>query len=213
MAGYPVKDHVTASGFLPPGRPNHFGLDLIGPGGEVHAVGAPEDCSVVAVYGGGSDGGRADNTTAPAPFDGYGPAGVLVKGKSGVFHLLAHMDPQGWDVDATASSLGPSGETPTLDHPTDVMDPPTKSRTYLEGQQIGRMAPHVGKSGPHTHWEVRQTPIDDPSTRALNTFDPDQWVSADGDVTKIARVLTVTAKRDDIPWWVWAIGLYLLSKS
>lgn len=216
MAIYPVKDHRVASGFLPPGRPNHFGLDLIGPDGSVEPVGAPERGSIVAVWGVGTDGARADNTTVTDKrFDGYGPAGVLLKGASGVFHLLAHMDPQGWDVDAgpSARQTGPTGAEPTLDHPADVVEPPTLARVYEEGEQLGKMAPHVGKSGPHCHWEVRKEPIDNPSTRALNTFDPDQWVAANGDTSRIAQVLTVTATRPGIPWWLWlAIGYVLLDR-
>lgn len=210
MARYPVKDVHIASGFLPKNRPNHFGLDLAD--APHTAVGAPEDMSVVRVWGKGTDGDRADNTRADAPFDGYGPAGILAKGKSGVFHLLAHLDPQGWDVDADSKDA--HGVLATLDNPTGEIAPPTVGETFLEGQQVGRMPSHVGASGSHTHWEVRIEPIDNPTTRALNTYDPTQWVEHGGDTSQIARVLTISASPDKgIPWWVWAIGLYFLSKK
>jgi hypothetical protein len=72
------------------------------------------------------------------------------------------------------------------------------------------MPSHVGASGAHTHWEVRIEPIDNPTTRALNTYDPVQWVAAGGNTATIARVLTVSASPDAIPWWAWAVGLWLL---
>jgi len=215
MPRMPVKDGVVASGFLPKGRPNHFGDDVVDPHGDAAAVGAPEAGSVVIVFGKGADGGAPDNTKVPSDprFEGYGPAGVVLKGDSGVFHLLAHLDPAAWDENAGSTSLGP-GHQPTIDHPAAVVDPPTLARRYEEGEQIGAMAPHVGAAQSHTHWEVRKTAVDNPSNRALDTFDPQDWLRVDGHTNLIATTLRVTASPDKgIPWWVWLVALWAISKS
>ena len=59
----------------------HWALDIANPVGA--AVVAPEDATVTH---------RWDDDVTP-PFAGYGPGGVLVRGASGLFHLLAHMTP------------------------------------------------------------------------------------------------------------------------
>jgi murein DD-endopeptidase MepM/ murein hydrolase activator NlpD len=212
MARFPVKEpHRIASGFKPADRPNHFGVDLAGTAGD--PIGAPESGNVVEVWGVGADGARADNTSVAGDkrFDGYGPAGVLIKGDSGVFHLLAHIDPGGWTPVAGTAVF----HTPTLEAPTDHVKTPDVGDVVVEGEQVGRMATHVGAAGPHVHWEVRKQPIDNPTTRELNTFDPTQWVTAGGDTKRIAEVKTIAKPTTgDIPWWVWLIvGYYVIRKT
>jgi murein DD-endopeptidase MepM/ murein hydrolase activator NlpD len=210
MPIFPVKEpHRVASGFKPADRPNHFGLDLAGTAGD--PVGAPENGTIVEVWGHGSDGTRADNTSVAddARFQGYGPAGVLIKGDSGVFHLLAHLDPQGWD-----DSIVPLIITPMIVLPKPVIKSPVKGDVVIEGEQVGRMPTHVGAAQPHVHWEVRKQPIDNPTTRELNTFDPAKWVAAGGDTGKLAETTTVAKKPPGgIPWWGWLIIGYLFVKS
>jgi hypothetical protein len=207
MAIFPVKPPVhVASGFKPAGRPNHFGLDLVG-GGAGSGVFAPEDSELAMFFGVGADGTVADNTRAAAPFDGYGPAGVLLHGRSGAFHLLAHLDPQGWDENVP-NQLPIS----SLTNPSEKVFPPTVGRSYAEGEQVGRMPTHVGASGAHTHWEVRKEPIDNPTTRELNTVDPARWLELRG--PDPATMLSVKPKKGvEVPWWVWVGGLYLLREQ
>src|SRR3990172_10802187 len=58
----------------------HWGVDTFTIGG-IRDVWAPEAGGVVAVADGSSP-----------PFSGYGPGVVLLKGASGVYHLLSHLD-------------------------------------------------------------------------------------------------------------------------
>jgi murein DD-endopeptidase MepM/ murein hydrolase activator NlpD len=92
MARYPVDSPDVASGYgyrqdprgglLPQG---HYALDLRGAAGT--AVRAPEAATVTAVW--------TDDTP---PWKGYGPGGVELSGESGVYHVLAHMDPAHLEV-------------------------------------------------------------------------------------------------------------------
>jgi murein DD-endopeptidase MepM/ murein hydrolase activator NlpD len=212
MPIFPVRPPPNiASGFKPAGRPNHFGVDLAGTAGD--PVGSPEAGTVAEVWGVDTDGTRADNTTVAADgrFDGYGPAGVLIKGDSGVFHLLAHLDPQGWLAPTETSLSLP----PTIAVPRERVFVPAKGDKVLEGEQVGRMPTHVGAAGPHVHWEVRKQPIDNPTTRELNTVDPSAWVAAGGDTSKLATVKSIAAgKPGDIPFWVWLlVGYWLIRKA
>lgn len=116
----------------------HWGLDI--PARPTTAVVAPESMTVVEVW-----------TGDVAPFVGYGPAGVLAKGDSGVYHLLAHLDPLAWTDD----------------------NRPTKGQRFDVGEQVGFPSPTVSPS--HVHWEVRIKPIDSPATRGGNTLDPRAW--------------------------------------
>lgn len=126
----------------------HWGVDL--PAATDTAVVAPERMTIAYVW--------TDNTTAP--FAGYGPAGVLAQGKSGRWHLLAHLDPKAWTAEGAA--------------------PPAPQKVYEKGEQVGFPSPTggegVGTAQPHTHWEVRVNPIDAPSTRKANTLDPIAWL-------------------------------------
>lgn len=124
----------------------HWGVDLRrDPDDDVVS---PERAVVEAVW----------NDNATAPFVGYGPGGVLLRGSSGIYHLLGHLDPGAW----SASSR------------------PTKGQVFEKGQFIGHTAPTgspgVFQAAPHVHWEVRVKPIDSPATRQNNTLDPLKWL-------------------------------------
>jgi murein DD-endopeptidase MepM/ murein hydrolase activator NlpD len=89
----------------------HFGVDLFALSSQVFA---PENGVVIDVADGQS-----------APFVGFGPGVILMKGASGFFHLLAH-----------------------LNFGTIVVRP---GQQISEGQFIALFDPGIG----HTHWEVR----------------------------------------------------------
>lgn len=147
----PVKlsDAVMRAGNLPGGngygvyRPKqangvwHWGLDIANPVGA--DVVAPEDGTVAYRWD--------DNKTAP--FVGYGPGGVLLKGASGLYHLLGHTNPA-----ATVGELVQGGEV--VGHTGDL-----------------------GAVASHCHWEVRVKPIDSPATRGGNTLNPIAWLKGD----------------------------------
>jgi hypothetical protein len=130
----------------------HWGLDLptasLRPSGNATPVVAPERLKVVHVW---------TNNTTP-PFVGYGPAGVLGLGDSGVYHLLAHLDPTAWSSGAV----------------------PKRAEVYEPGEYIGLVDPKQA----HVHWEVRIEPIDSPDTRAGNTIDPIRWVRGESRVLR-----------------------------
>lgn len=170
MASLPVPGGKIASRFgINRGGVWHWGDDVAGPAGAT--VVAPEAMTVVTVST-SADPERADNTTLPAPFGGYGPGIVLAKGASGAFHLLAHLATV--EV-AEGAELG-------------------------EGDHVGTLATHVGKSGPHTHWEMRIKPIDSPATRASNTFDPERWLAS-------GRLEVNTAPQT---WLAWGLLLWFV---
>lgn len=140
---YPVDSISLASGYgvrvVRGASQGHWGYDLAGKAGD--AVKAPEVMTVTRRW--------TDDTTPP--FVGYGPGGIEALGDSGVYHLLAHLDPSTIAVD--------------------VGEP------VMEGEIVGRMPSHVGAAGPHVHWEVRKREVDSPSTRAGNTLVPASWVT------------------------------------
>lgn len=112
----------------------HPGVDLVGRRGT--PVRAPEDGVIVRTANGAS-----------APFTGYGPWLVILQGRSGVYHLLAHLDP------ATAA-LG----TPGL--------------AVKAGAILGTTS-----SANHVHWEVRAAPTPPPGgSNATNNSDPLAWL-------------------------------------
>lgn len=112
----------------------HPGVDVVGRAGT--PVMAPE-AGVIAVVADGNS----------PPWSGYGPWLVLIKGDSGKYHLLAHLEP------ATAA-LGPYGMRVT------------------EGQVIGKTS-----SANHTHWEVRTKPTPGAGKTNLdNNTDPIAWM-------------------------------------
>lgn len=164
MARYPVDGKPRiASGYKDARRTadgagfGHLGADVAGGAGT--PVLAPEAGVVVDVYG-SPDPERDDNTTIltdstltqgiKAPWNGYGPGGVVIQGDDGWCHLLAHLATQTVAV----------------------------GDRVAEGEQVGTMATHVGNAGSHTHWEVRRRPIlflgQD---RVDNTIDPVAWVA------------------------------------
>lgn len=112
----------------------HPGTDVNGPMGT--EVRAPESGVIVAVANG-----------SVAPFSGYGPWLIVVKGVSGKYHLLGHLDP-------ASSAWGPLNATVTA------------------GQVVGRTS-----SANHTHWEVRSrlTPAAG-QTNFDNNTDPVAWL-------------------------------------
>lgn len=144
MSRYPVDSITIASGYgvriVRGAAQGHWGYDLAGAEGT--EVKAPEAMTVTQVW--------HDDVTPP--FVGYGPGGVEGLGASGVYHLLAHLEPSTIGV-----SVGDQIE---------------------EGHSLGRMPSHVGAAGPHTHWEVRKREIDSPATRENNTIVPNWWVQA-----------------------------------
>jgi murein DD-endopeptidase MepM/ murein hydrolase activator NlpD len=129
----------------------------------------------------------SDNVTPP--FVGYGPAGVLAQGDSGVYHLLGHLDPAGW-TDASR---------------------PTKGQRFDVGEEIGFPAPTgspgVGAAKPHVHWEVRVEPIDSPATRGGNTLDPVQWARGFSSSTRVG------APAADGLWFLVLFGLWYLTRK
>jgi len=90
----------------------HRGVDLFADDPHVFA---PEAGTVVAVSDGKS-----------APWVGYGPGIIVIKGESGVYHLLAHL---------TSSTIGVS-----------------YGQWVQEGQPLAQFAASYG----HTHYEVRK---------------------------------------------------------
>ena len=92
----------------------HWGDDMPGiPGAPVYA---PEDGVVTAVVY-----GKGTAVALPAPWNGYGPGVVELRGASGVWHVLAHVKP---------GILAPGAKV-------------------TEGEIVGTMPLAVGASGPH----------------------------------------------------------------
>jgi len=155
----PVPGGWVADGYLTT-RANHWAWDVAGKAGS--PVVAPESGTIVDVYS-SSDPERGDNTSVKGatdftktiypgianPWEGYGPAGVLLKGDSGVWHLLAHL---------SAPTVGVGDRVGV-------------------GDTVGHLTKHVGASGPHTHWEVRTSALSTPADRAQKTMNPDRWLN------------------------------------
>jgi murein DD-endopeptidase MepM/ murein hydrolase activator NlpD len=152
----------------------HWGFDLAGKQGD--SVLAPEAMTITRVW--------FDDATPP--FVGYGPGGVEGLGRSGVYHLLAHLEPASIPVEV--------GEL------------------VAEGERVGSMPAHVGAAGPHVHWEVRREEIDSPVTREANTLLPSWWVTAAANGWTIAdgggKVLNPTSGN-----WVWLVVAFLVLRS
>lgn len=194
MARYPVDNLILPAvgngfgEFRPQQGPSgtwHWGLDLAQPVGA--PVLAPERMKIVRVW--------RDNATPP--FVGYGPAGVLAlglgtPGSENHYHLLAHLDPKGWDD----NGLRESGVL-------DQVLTPTVGEAFEEGQQVGTIS-----SAGHTHWEIRRDPIDSPATRGRNTFDPQVWVKTGGGLQQVDR----PDPSDSSTVFLILVALYLLSR-
>jgi murein DD-endopeptidase MepM/ murein hydrolase activator NlpD len=104
----------------------HWGVDTFTIDGSRSVV-VPESGVVVA----SSDG------TSP-PFVGYGPAVVLIKGASGVYHLLAHLERGSIKV-----SVG---------------------QLVSEGDPVGRFDADYG----HCHYEIRRKPYGPGDTNTID---------------------------------------------
>ncbi len=77
-----------------------------------------------------------------------------------------------------------------------------------EGEQVGT----VSNRG-HIHWEVRKVAIDNPDTRAGDTYNPIEWLDATDPawVNKLSE--TAPGKPGGMPWWMWAAILWIASKG
>jgi murein DD-endopeptidase MepM/ murein hydrolase activator NlpD len=102
----------------------HRGLDMFAESPDVFA---PEIGVVQAVSDGRS-----------APFQGFGPGVILIKGLSGYFHLLSHLNPRTISV-----------------RPGSVV---------LEGVKLAQFDPEHG----HTHYEVRKQATGPSETNNIN---------------------------------------------
>lgn len=169
----------------------HWGVDLVEPQGA--PVFAPERMTITHVW-------HDDKT---APFVGYGPSGVLARALDGPlgqphYHLLAHLDPGGWDDNGVREGLDAAGNPTVL---AKVLTP-TVGETFEEGQQVGTVS-NLG----HTHWEIRIQPIDSPATRKGNTYDPLAYVHK--------GVLNMVTLEDpsDWSWLFWLGAIYLLARG
>lgn len=103
----------------------HWGIDTFTHGSR--DVWAPEDGVIVAVSDGGSP-----------PFSGYGPGVVLMKGVSGMYHLLAHLERASIQV--------------------------RQGMPVAEGRPIGRF--DAGYA--HCHYEIRKAPTGPSETNTIN---------------------------------------------
>lgn len=178
MSRWPVDgDPVIASPYKDPRR-NPPHFGIDLAGKAGDAVRAPEDM-VIADARSSATPDVADNTNIAPPWKGYGPGIVVGRGTSGKFHLLAHL--------GTVAVV--------------------RAQVVRQGELLGKMATHVGASGPHTHWEVRDVAVDDgPATREQHTMDPHVWLDITGGTEPIAVPATV-------PLWLIALALYLVTRS
>jgi murein DD-endopeptidase MepM/ murein hydrolase activator NlpD len=173
VARFPLDTVSIASGYLDPRR-NPPHYGVDAAGVAGAVVRAPERMVVLVALEASPD--SADNTnTLPAPWVGYGPGVVVGKGASGRYHLLAHLGA------------------------VDVV----RAQVVAEGEVVGALARHVGGSGPHVHWEVRDVAVDaGPATRAAHTVDPVAWLR------DIRNVSAPSSLEVETPWKI--IGLLAL---
>lgn len=158
------SDHAEQYGSTRTGGVRHWGWDL--PGAAGSAVVAPEDGVVVEAVSNGS----ARTIKLAPPWDGYGPGVVLLRGASGVWHLLAHVKP----FVATGQKV-------------------------REGDAVAAMTAGVGLAGPHVHWEVRvKQAHDSPSTRERNTQDPQAWLDGDHPIWDQVKDTVTTVARNAV---------------
>lgn len=149
MAKLPVAVmQVTPHGAYnyPRARRNHHGIDLAGKAGTL--VYAPEDLVVLAVRRGARVERSASPLAAGVGLRGYHPAAVLALGRSGVVHVLGHLD-----------DAGPL---------------PAPGQSITEGAIVGQIGAKVN----HVHWEVRdgQRYPWPRARRGADTFDPIAWM-------------------------------------
>jgi murein DD-endopeptidase MepM/ murein hydrolase activator NlpD len=192
MARYPVDDIRVMSPYgertvtqkiektLTTTSQGHWGIDL----GGTYAtpVKAPEDGTVVNVFSSPLP-NRDDNTTLDDQgWTGYGPGGVEIHGASGMYHLIAHVDPM-----------------------------VTLGQQVSEGDQVGVMVSHVGVAAPHVHWEARATAVDSKDTREADTVDPAIWFKLVSSGAWPGPG-NAPRGRQGVPWWVWLGVLFLWSR-
>jgi murein DD-endopeptidase MepM/ murein hydrolase activator NlpD len=155
----------------------HYGVDVVAPRGT--DVVAPEDGMLVRF----SDG-------KVAPFRGYGPGVVLLKGKSGRYHLLAHLD---WrDLETRMAARGSLASPATKDKPIALL--------VRQGDVVGVVAKD------HVHWEVRKAPTgagDD------NTEDPGAWLESQGHAAASASDITAAGDDRGMLWILALVGAAL----
>lgn len=116
----------------------HPGTDVVGRAGT--RVVAPESGTVVAAADGSS-----------SPFGGYGPWLIVIKGDSGKYHLLAHLDP-------STANMAPLGARVSA------------------GGIVGSVS-----AANHVHWEVRDKMVPNFSAgedNFTNNVDPTTWLSS-----------------------------------
>lgn len=129
------------------GTVRHYAWDLGGPVGT--PVYAPEDMEVIQWAAG-------DDVAAARRLTGYGPAVILARGVSGIYHVLGHLD--GWAWSGSKKSYLP-----------------WIGRRYRAGEKVGE----ISKLN-HVHWELRT--IAYPPTgdaRKPYTMAPDRWLAGD----------------------------------
>lgn len=148
----------------------HKGVDLRGNPGD--AVYAPEDGTLVMVVA------RDPGVELPRPWRGYGPGIVMLKGKSGRYHLLAHLEADdlrsrwAYAREPIASLLDPakplSQQTDKGFDLTDPFDriPDADPLAVKEGTMVGRVS-----AARHTHWEVRKSMLG-------SAYNPATWANA-----------------------------------
>lgn len=143
----------------------HYGVDLAGQEGD--QVRAPEDGELIAVMANlpGKD---------VRPWTGYGPGLVVIKGASGRYHLLAHLDEADlrarFPIWSDASEVDPAKDIRAQVGQTNLVALRGGSQsvpTVTAGQVVGIIG-----DARHVHWEVRKSKLGqgyNPATWA-NTF-------------------------------------------
>ena len=143
VTGYPCK---------------HPGVDLVGePGDPVYY---PEDGEVVAVWA------REPGTELPQPWRGYGPGVLVMRGASGRYHLLGHLEDDDlrrrWPRvtgDAAGSTQAQQDSLMSLVRKVD-----RNAFTVRGGDVAGLVS-----GARHVHWEVRK------QTRTGGRYNPAIW--------------------------------------
>lgn len=159
----------------------HLGVDLGGPAGTL--VKAPEGGVIDSVW-------KNDTTK---PFTGYGPAGVLIKGDSGIWHLLGHLDPDAWSTSPWPDETGPAFKIFTP-YPGDRIE---------RGQVVGKMS-----NLRHTHYETRTKRMwKAPETHEDIVIDPVALVNSD--LVVPAQYAPAAATERSYAWLV-LVGLGIL---
>jgi murein DD-endopeptidase MepM/ murein hydrolase activator NlpD len=128
----------------------HPGVDLVAPAGA--PVFAPEDGVIVEAVA-----GKGLSSTLPRPYRGYGPGVVVLRGESGAFHLLAHLEPDELRR-RYADRRDPAERV------LDFLVSKDRTKRVQRGEVIAQ-ASGVG----HVHWEVRKL------TKLGGAGDPMAW--------------------------------------